>query len=395
MPQSEWRKHQAEFIARLERMGLIKFPWIREALDKSPRHLFIQTIVPPKKRAPEKVDEDSPSGDHLEAIYSDEVVTIRENPSYSSSSQPSLMLAMLTDLDIRPGNRVLEIGTGTGWNAALLACGTGKDDLVFSMDNQDDLVQHAGDNLTHSGFPRVNLKAGDGVHGWPENSPFDRIIVTASSRDIFIAWIKQLAEGGILLVPFRIGTLADPVLKIVKKEGMFTGNFTRWSAFTEIKTPARDTTEPLQQPQLDQLADQLQALSHENGFIPLPAAAADDWWHYFADLQFFLHLNGWNFHQGWLGTNSLYMCHEAKMVMAYSRNQPVLKLFGEDEACAKVRNLSQEWGALGSPGIEKYGVRIVPPEITAKAEAEWIERGAQTALLISLQPPQNHFQARA
>ena len=83
------------------------------------------------------------------------------------------------------------------------------------------------------------------------------------------------------------------------------------------------------------------------------------------------------------------------MVMAYSRNQPVLKLFGEDEACAKVRNLSQEWGALGSPGIEKYGVRIVPPEITAKAEAEWIERGAQTALLISLQPPQNHFQARA
>lgn len=389
MNQSEWPKHQAEFITRLERMGAIHAPWTRNAIEKAPRHLFIRTIVPPGKHQAEEVDTANPSRNHLEAIYSDEVVTIREQPSYSSSSQPSLILAMLADLDVRPGNRILEIGAGTGWNASLLVFGTGRDELVFSIDNQEDLVEQARENLDRAGFPRVHLKTGDGVYGWPENSPFDRIIATAASRDVFITWIRQLAEDGILLVPFRIGALADPVLRITKKEGMFSGKFTRWSAFTELKAPAHDSPSGIKQPELGELADRLQALSHENSAIPLPAAAADDWWHYFADLQFFLHLNGFNFHQGWLGTNSLYVCHETRMVMAYSRNQPVLKLFGDSSACAAVADLSREWANMGSPGIEKYGVRIVPPEITAKADREWIEPGSETALLVSLDSPKD------
>src|SRR5262249_22095473 len=121
----------------------------------------------------------------------------------SSSSQPSLMAQMLEDLRLEPGLRVLEIGAGTGYNAALLAHLVGPD-RVTSLDVDREVLSEAWDHLRAFPDRGVGLRHADGRSGWPEGAPFDRIMVTAATPDLEPAWLEQLAEGGLLLAPLAL-----------------------------------------------------------------------------------------------------------------------------------------------------------------------------------------------
>jgi protein-L-isoaspartate O-methyltransferase len=119
----------------------------------------------------------------------------------SSSTMPSLMMRMLEDLDIREGHRVLEIGTGTGYNAALLSERLG-DVHVTSIDIAPELVATAGRRLAAHGY-RPHLVAADGIAGVSDHAPYDRIIATCSVDRIPYAWITQTRSGGRILVNLR------------------------------------------------------------------------------------------------------------------------------------------------------------------------------------------------
>jgi protein-L-isoaspartate(D-aspartate) O-methyltransferase len=112
---------------------------------------------------------------------------------------------MLEQLDVQPGHRVLEIGAGTGYNAALLAQIVGESGEVVAVDIDDDIVEAARAHLAAAGFERVRAVRGDGGLGFPEAAPFDRIILTVAATDISPAWREQLAPGGRLLMPLRLG----------------------------------------------------------------------------------------------------------------------------------------------------------------------------------------------
>jgi protein-L-isoaspartate(D-aspartate) O-methyltransferase len=144
----------------------------------------------------------------LEAIYADEVLVIQQRDGLptSSSSQPSIMALMLEALDARPGHRVLEIGLGTGYNAALLSTLVGPGGTVSSVDIDETLVAAAARTLTDGGY-EVATATADGRLGWPAGAPYDRIIVTASTPRIPRAWRDQLAPDGTLVVPVRVGAL--------------------------------------------------------------------------------------------------------------------------------------------------------------------------------------------
>jgi protein-L-isoaspartate(D-aspartate) O-methyltransferase len=160
---------------------------IEEAFRAVPRHLFLPDLP-------------------LDQVYRDDaIVTKMEGASaLSSSSQPSVMVMMLKQLGLEPGHQVLEIGAGTGYNAALIARLVGETGKVTTVDIDEDTAAGARARLTAAGFGRVEVVCADGGYGHEGSAPYDRIIVTAGATEISPGWREQLKQGGRIVVPLSI-----------------------------------------------------------------------------------------------------------------------------------------------------------------------------------------------
>ncbi len=176
-----------EMVDRLKHLGLVKSVLVEEALRAVPRHIFV------------------PQAD-LRVAYQDQVVVTRwqGNEAISSASAPSIVALMLEMLDLQPGQRVLEIGAGTGYNAALLARLVGESGQVVTIDLDEKTVQEAQAHLRAAGSENVRVICGDGALGWAEHAPYDRVILTAAISDIVPVWYRQLVRGGRLVAPLRL-----------------------------------------------------------------------------------------------------------------------------------------------------------------------------------------------
>jgi protein-L-isoaspartate(D-aspartate) O-methyltransferase len=171
-------------VDRLKSAGHIRSAAVEAAFRAAPRHLFLP-------------------GEPLERVYADEAIVtrFRDGLPISSSSQPAAMAIMLEQLDVRPGHRVLEIGAGTGYNAAMLARLAGPDGTVVTVDLDADITADARAHLRAAGYGNVVVLTRDGALGAPEHAPFDRIVLTVGAWDVAPAWRDQLAAGGRLLLP--------------------------------------------------------------------------------------------------------------------------------------------------------------------------------------------------
>lgn len=129
-----------------------------------------------------------------------------------TTSQPSLIAWTLEQLELKPGARVLEVGTGCGYQTALLARLASE---VYSLDIIENLVVGAAENLGALGITNVHLRAGDGYLGWPQAAPFDAIVVAAGAPSVPPPLIEQLAPGGRLIIP--VGEREDMSLLLVNK----------------------------------------------------------------------------------------------------------------------------------------------------------------------------------
>ena len=143
-------------------------------------------------------------GRPLDEVYSDRVIPTKHDKSgqwISSSSQPAIMAIMLEQLGIEPGHKVLEIGAGTGYNAALMAHIVGNTGRVVTVDIDEDLVAAAREHLETAGFDRVQVICADGGYGHIDAAPYDRIILTVGAPDIMPAWRDQLKPDGRIVLP--------------------------------------------------------------------------------------------------------------------------------------------------------------------------------------------------
>jgi protein-L-isoaspartate(D-aspartate) O-methyltransferase len=154
----------------------------------------------------------------------------------SSSSAPRAMAAMLDVLDIRPEMRVLEIGTGTGYNAGVLAHMAGAEN-VTTIEIDPSLGEHARHALHKAGYP-VEVIIGEGIDGYAPNAPYDRIIVTAAVHEIPYSWIEQVRPSGLLVVPWAITFHPDAPLAVltVGRDGTAEGRFVAPSGFMPIRS---------------------------------------------------------------------------------------------------------------------------------------------------------------
>jgi len=167
---------------------------ILKAMGKVRRHMFI----------PE------PLRDHGDA-YGDYPCPIGYDQTIS---QPYIVAYMTERLDLNPGEKVLEIGTGSGYQAAILAeCGA----KVYSIEIIPELSRHARSVLDAEGYTSVQTLTGDGYKGWPEHSPFDAIIVTCAPEDIPQILVDQLKEGGRMIAP--VGSNYQRLVILRKKGG--------------------------------------------------------------------------------------------------------------------------------------------------------------------------------
>jgi protein-L-isoaspartate(D-aspartate) O-methyltransferase len=184
---------RAALVSQLVDSGVLAGDAVRQAFAAVPRELFVPALAAVRG---------------LPAIYADEHLITRERDGQptSSSSQPSIMALMLDALDVRPGHRVLEVGLGTGYNAALLSHVVGPSGQVTSIDVDPGVVAEAASALRAGGYP-VTALVGDGRLGHLEGAPYDRIIVTASAMAVPRAWWEQLAPDGLLVVPIRVAAV--------------------------------------------------------------------------------------------------------------------------------------------------------------------------------------------
>jgi protein-L-isoaspartate(D-aspartate) O-methyltransferase len=215
-----------------------------EAFRSTPRHCFLKRVWHHQQQGGwREVDTRNPGREVLRLLYSDRALTTRlSEPApgllpvpISSSSQPSLMAEMLEDLCLTPGLKTLEIGTGTGYNAALLAHVVGQ---VISLEIDSRILDEAEEHLRAFPDRRVDLLRGDGRIGCPEQAPFDRILITAAALDLEPAWLEQLVEGGLLLAPLDLAPGLAYLVCGTCRDGVFEGRLSRPAYFM----PLRDQT---------------------------------------------------------------------------------------------------------------------------------------------------------
>ncbi|WP_099212039.1 protein-L-isoaspartate(D-aspartate) O-methyltransferase [Thermococcus henrietii] len=185
-----WRRT----VENLVREGIIRSEAVRRAFLKYPRYLFVE-------------------GKYRKYAHLDEPLPI---PAGQTVSAPHMVAIMLELAELKPGMNVLEIGTGSGWNASLISELVKTD--VYTVERIPELVEFARRNLERAGVKNVHVIPGDGTLGFPPKAPYDRIIVTAGAPDIPKPLVEQLKPGGKLIIPVGSYHLWQDLLEVIKLE---------------------------------------------------------------------------------------------------------------------------------------------------------------------------------
>jgi protein-L-isoaspartate(D-aspartate) O-methyltransferase len=183
----ESRRRRTELVDSLIAAGPIRSGQVEQAFRAVPRHIFLPGVP-------------------LRVVYDDLAVQVKflDGRPSSSSSQPSIMATMLEQLSLQSGQHVLEIGAGTGYNAALIAHMVGPAGRVYAVDIDEEIVTLARRNLTSARCRNVTVLHGDGALGYSARAPYERIVLTVGATDIAPAWRRDLRQGGRLLLPLSI-----------------------------------------------------------------------------------------------------------------------------------------------------------------------------------------------
>jgi protein-L-isoaspartate(D-aspartate) O-methyltransferase len=170
----------------------IKDPEVLRAMEEVPRHAFLPDNL-------------------AEFAYEDSPLPIGEGQTIS---QPYIVAVMTEMLELKKEDRVLEIGTGSGYAAAILSCIV---DEVYTIERHRHLAESAKKVLRRLGYENIHVRHGDGSHGWPEHAPYDAIVVAAGSPDVPRSFKEQLAIGGRLVIP--VGSSETQKLVRIRRTG--------------------------------------------------------------------------------------------------------------------------------------------------------------------------------
>jgi protein-L-isoaspartate(D-aspartate) O-methyltransferase len=183
-------EREAMIEQQIESRGIHE-PTILEAFRAVPREAFL-------------------SKDYADLAYGDHPLPIEAGQTIS---QPYIVALMIQAAEIKPGDRVLEVGAGSGYAAAVMSRIAGQ---VVAIERQPDLVKVAQERMQRLGYDNVRLVEGDGTRGWEAEAPYDAIVAAASGSHVPPAWVKQLTEGGRIVMPVGEPNWIQKLIKVTK-----------------------------------------------------------------------------------------------------------------------------------------------------------------------------------
>lgn len=225
-------------ISKMDKANIAKpGPEVMQAFYKVPRHLFVPYLYDEEGDKLKKValNYADPDLSFLEKVYVDTPLAIwaKDNEVLSTSSQPLVMAVMLRDARVKAGDKVLEIGTGCGYNAGVTATIVGNPEKVVTIEIYPEVAELAAQNLNRAGFPGVEVITGDGGRGYPKKAPYNCIIITCGSPEI--PWSKQLADDGTISLPL-VTRGVETLCSLTKQpDGSFKGYLSLFVRFLHFE----------------------------------------------------------------------------------------------------------------------------------------------------------------
>ena len=382
---------RAALVGRLLRTGAIRTPVVAEAFRAVPREHFLPEVA-------------------LTDVYRDDAVVTHKDAAglpCSSSSQPSIMAIMIEQAALGSGQRVLEIGAGTGYNAAVMREIVGPHGRVVTLDIQPGVAREAEAHLRAAGYGDVLVAATDGGFGYPSEAPYDCIMLTASASDVSPHWREQLREGGVLVLPLRLRTQGLSVA--LERRGMvlrsrsvtgsgfmhLRGAFGHGEMLVEMGDGLFLSGPHAPEVPLDLLATLLGERPRVIGdlIVPVSSFGLGGGLGVYLALEepgvvdiFTSQPERWGFHtlSGVIDIAGGSLC----LV-----RQDAVVVYGSEAAAERMKQRAEEWVALGRPGIDRLRLEVYPtgrlperPDRPDQTPSRWLIRGQWSDLVVWFVP---------
>ena len=326
-----------------------------------PRHHFLPDVEP-------------------EIVYADKAIAVKRDKRgfiTSSSSQPTMMALMLHQLQLNPGDNVLEIGTATGYNAALMRHLVGKKGYVTSIELDKDLAEQAKNNLMQANIHDVLVINADGSIGYDPRAAYDKILVTASVWDIPPAWITQLKPKGRLVLPIAIDGIQISAAFVPQSDGTLYSHDNLPCAFVNLRGEFASPSMAKQvgSTSLYIYADEVEKVDA----ISLHLLLSDDYtsqfvgdvniWQGFQNFLMLHEPQGYVFSSfAVLGDKKVYgiegrgvaLFAPASAVFLPYASKGYAHCYAGSDACMMIQQCAKDWKQKGSPSAEALRIRLIP-----------------------------------
>jgi protein-L-isoaspartate(D-aspartate) O-methyltransferase len=366
----------------------------QKAYLETPRHQFVRRYRLWGVKEWSLVNEGNLE-EHLATLYSDRALVLfgeDDNDVPSTISQPSFVLRMLDMLQLEPGHKVFELGTGSGWNAALMGNLVAPNGCVYSLELIPEVAQTASATMEALSIKNVNVIEGDAGEGYAAGAPYDRAIFTAGAYDLPHPFFEQIKEGGLFLVVIKSEGGGDTLFLLRKEREYFESMEAMPCGFVQMRGKYQlDSLKPME----------LETLPEWTELKQKQVAMRRFWWG---------GKGKWDFPWRTMGVRSflgitepsfrafrtekagerpreehyfgLWDQEQNSLVIA---KDDLLLSYGNTIAEERLLNSLEQWVKLGMPGAASFGLRIYPIEFPLTAdENEWIVKRREAQFLWSL-----------
>lgn len=355
-------------LKSMRQEGALITDGVESAFSAVPRHLFLPNMA-------------------LEDVYSDRAIGIKTDSAgllTSSSSQPSMMAIMLNQLQLEAGDNVLEIGTATGYNAAIMQHIVGETGTVTSIEIDKELAEQAQENLRRAKASRVHVVNADGAQGYSPRAAYDHILSTVGVWDVPSAWLNQLKPHGTVVAPIVIDGVQVSAVFQHMPDGTYLSVDNRPCAFVYMlgQNAGPDFRRHIASTPMYILAEQVDKIDtaalhlllsydHEYNRFETALAPFDYWFGY----QIFLMLNhppnyiffvyavfdGQKAYD--IEGRGIGLVTKSSAALASYHEKGLVHSFAGSDAFLEMQNVLDEWQALGEPTTEKLRVKLIPKEL--------------------------------